>query len=253
METESLSLRIDDTSIENVIFFGTRHFSRDTREVEKKFRNELTKCDYLLLEGAKKQLEVASLLNLRGFETIAFKENVPKYFLENDYKIEKIVQKYGLRSDLYSLLDSLHLLKPEYDIPRKVLDNIDSHFNTKLLVGDSITNPDKEKADLYKTIRIFQRDDFHDKFQFLNHFSNELLSYVASIRDYEIMGPNIRNLIDSLEGKKGIIVGKAHVNNLIDCFYDRMKKPVDFNNYLSTFPKQYKETIDIINKEILNN
>ena len=211
------------------------------------FKGLVSNADHLILEAPRFIFEdrledVQAGIEPIDYEVFAFKNFLDREksdnirFLEEDSDSVAIVNKYGLTSKNYilgSTLPFVHQMSETYkDDPETLARRL--QIMAENLHSSSQTLDALELSEVLGWIQglsaIEQKHKTDPKghyFRRIRGYMKELMwldsmaeaadlvhNYHVQVRDYEVIGPNVKAFADAMPGKKLIIVGRDHVPNV---------------------------------------
>lgn len=215
----------------------------------KKFLREIRISEHLFLESTKDfhKYRQAKIDEKNSYEVIAVREhNGSVYFLEDGIDVVEMASKYGVRKDLFGLYDNL------------VTAILAFKLNMSLGPIHSILIKKKQwvsydQVDIADTLKKIERTIKH-----FPYYSWDILAgiggvfqwYLASLRNFEILGPKTKSLSSQLAGRKTEIVGAAHVGHLIECLRDKATEPVMWDGFVAGLEPVYVDVIGRLETEL---
>lgn len=240
--------------LDDLVLIGVDHL----QEIEEgsvktnKFLDHVSNADHLIFEGNKKLYDYPDSPHYEVLAYFIFGGRKPTYFLEEDVDFFELCKKYSVRDDmigLYTLLlgygNAITSAQGNYDFLLDILQ--------KDLKNCTLYYPGFEKIDrasvLEKTPRMIttfskRPSDILDVGVLFN-------SYLANLRNYEVMGPKIREYKQTLPEKKAAIMGDLHVDYLVPYLRGEiMQSPLRWNEYVKTLDEATQSVVDKIENEL---
>ena len=217
-------------------------------------------------------------LSKRGFkpEDFASFKNSKIHYLTDGFDFIKLGEKYGIGKELFTtyymlcILNSISIIeekaKPEEKDPVKIIPMIDdfSERNAfKTIVALTLNyilgwngNPTVDEiADRLKLLSkeeekgiltADQKEKVEKKDQEVEEILRENFAkyFFRDIKNYEIVGPRMRELVPSLEGKKVAVLGLANLDySILSLLGEQREKPKRWEEVIKTLPSSEQELI----------
>ncbi len=217
----------------DVTIIGVQHHVDTTKQKRpyQPFTDIIDASDHLLLESSvKNPIELHRPASFEEVAEIRFTtsdkaENI--HSLDEGYNKIDLFEQYGLDSRVVLLDYILGVINPHakggqvsmdtclQEMPR-IVDSAIENFVSEEKKGTIDKTALTILAQEYTKV-LFNPDDQSQKAQLIRSSMDgrtTIKLYTRDIRDYEKIGPNLLSLLPRLEGKKTVMVGKAHVPNI---------------------------------------
>ncbi|OGK62059.1 hypothetical protein A2334_04295 [Candidatus Roizmanbacteria bacterium RIFOXYB2_FULL_38_10] len=258
-----IALRVepDIYSRGSVNIFALNHTATQVSpEMRMKIFPVLRTCDNLLCEGTS-----TSLRKMYDFDQFAYeryivstfkkKHKTPIHPLEEGCNIFEMTDKYGLDKNEMGT----YLLLSQYAEPiinakstQEAFKAIDDGIQRVLSIQDNV-----ESLDI-ASIKNRLRSIVINKGQLPETITDEVLldilrltaaiaiCYRGFLSEYEYLGPNIKRLMTELPGRKGIVVGKAHLEAVEKALEnEEFVQPERWEDFIEKFDPVRKGAIQI--------
>lgn len=210
----------------DICIFATNHTATSlSTDARSQIHSVLRTCDYLLYEGtttAKRRLRHFSSHAGERYVMETFEHTHPHntYPLEEECNIYEMVERFGMdRNEM-----GAHILLSQYVHP--IIDAkdelaaekaVDFGIKNNLSIQDDFKSLDALKIkrrlmNIYRNKHILP-SELTDKLieDILRATSAFAITFRGFLSEYEYIGPNIKILMQELSGRKGIVIGKMHL------------------------------------------
>ena len=242
----------------DTLVIGIRHDAdlRLDSTGRERFMHQIAPCQHFLFEGVEEDKANVIGSGVENYETTAYLENRDNHFLEADARFRFFARQYGVRDNLFSLYDVLSMLQAS----RMYLGNRPGLVETLTEIGakggayfDPVTlGEDKERAesDLKEKLRV-TLNTFEGDLDSLDAVANAFGLFFVGVRDVEILGPRATSLADTLDGRKGLLVGRLHYRSICAALEGRnLPRPKDWDVYVAGLKGPVKNNIYRIEQEL---
>lgn len=218
--------------------FGGRKFDNKMFE----FKRRLHSLDHLAFEGEEHVHEQNKSLHVDNYEQVGYKHfKGQKHYLDESANYSKILEKYGVSRELFTLLIALRDLKSAAShTGGETLEKIEFGFEFKKRTYFGSEEVDTKKVMQNVTaflVEVLIKID--ENLPACLVAQEAFFQYLPRIRDYEVYAPRLKKMQTDFQGKKGAILGANHIDYLYGILSAKIKTP----------PPQWKELFQEMDDE----
>lgn len=254
----------------NITLFGVNHRNKLPKGFRlQQIRGYFKEADHLLIEGSKPTIGLRNMRNPQNYEDLAvsvFKskksqENV--HCLEEDVDLRSISSSYGIDPEVvmaYSLqvpisdvLEKITQHKLHSSKIFKYVDEVSTVYKSRVLMASTLTEKDIAGSIRRNVVGAMVEQIKADDVQGLQRSFEAAFfvvqEYLARVRDYEWIGPRVAELLDTLPGKKVIVVGKNHLPAMEAVLCRQpVSKPVSWGEYKETLDPEKQKQVELFER-----
>jgi len=242
--------------LEGRLLIGTNHTQRVTKDSARTLQKKIEGFDHLIIEGTRNDLTAGIQHSLQlgllpNYEQCSYVfSKGEKHFLEEGVKLGELAARHGFREDLYGLY-YLFMFQERLILQRKRLGQTFYQTARGHLERDVTMNGESIDTDL--TIDRHRRLllEFKIDPRLLSGAGNLFAWYTGRLRDFEYIGPGIKQLDSGLEGSKAVISGIAHLEAIEKTLRGKtLDNPPNWNEFVKSLPQEQREFLQKLENNI---
>lgn len=235
--------------VRDVTFIGVGHRGDPKKEPEKvgRFVNEVVSGPHLIMEGKHKILLSQLDRGHFGYETMAYVAHDRDYpktlpiFLEENSDRVTIAENYGFSNEMFSIYAILGFIPQLARDEKATPDNIISSFENIKNASPGLQTLNTESVLRKCAGVILSKKVPGSELSLAGSISK---FYLGRIADYEIMDPGLQELVETLTGKKIVVVGGGHVEYLASSLEGvQLSKPPDWEDFVDNLESEHRTII----------
>lgn len=235
-----------------------------------KLKDNFKMADHLIMEGDPDTLRTRQTKNPQNYEDLAVsvfnyrKKQTDVHCLEPDIDLRTLVEGYGLEPDVFmgALVfdETLDLMN---GVSRGKLPTPKSRYEYALQRSEYVKHvrfPTSSitQSEILESIRInmtgldrelFNGAEVIDLFKNYKKGYSEIINYLGSVRDFELMGPEIARLAIELPGELAVVVGKFHMPAMKAALRGLpIRQPVPWDEYKEALDPEVQEAVSVFER-----